>query len=70
VLVQSLADIGAHLTVWCGFHHRGLEEMGGRMDRSPDDIAGLMSGYKDYADAELAKLLTIASPNVLPRGVG
>jgi hypothetical protein len=59
VLVQSLADIGAHLTVWYGFHHRGLEEMGGRMDRSANDIAGLMSGYKDYADAELAKLLTI-----------
>lgn len=59
VVVQSLADIGAHLTVWWGFHHRGLEELANRGVASSSDIAGLMKGYKDYADEELKKLVMI-----------
>jgi hypothetical protein len=73
VVVQSLADIGAHLTVWWGFHHRGLEELSGRGLGSADDISGLMSGYKKYADEELEKLATIlqridTDDSVLPSG--
>lgn len=57
---QSLADIGAHLTVWWGFHHRGLDELSDRMSgKSASDIGGLMTGYKDYADEQLGRLLTI-----------
>lgn len=59
VVVQSLKDISAHLTVWWGYHHRGIEELSRGLNRSPSDIGGLMAEYKDYADQELAKLLTI-----------
>jgi hypothetical protein len=58
-VVQALADIGAHLTVWWGYHHRGLDAWAQRMNMTADAIGGLMSGYKSYADEQLVKLASI-----------
>jgi hypothetical protein len=70
---QMFADIGAHMTVWYGFHRRGLEEMSGRGVGSAKDIAGLMSGYLEYAKEQMAELVTIlqridTDDSVLPSG--
>lgn len=51
-IVSALRDISNHLTVWYGWHHRGGIERVAK----PNEISGLMSGYKAYADEQLAKL--------------
>jgi hypothetical protein len=55
-VVQALADVSNHLTVWYGWHHRGLQESDGTRGKA---LAGIMSGYKEYADAQLDKLANV-----------
>lgn len=57
-VVTALEDISAHLTVWYLWHHRGVQESMARNSGQPSDIiAGIMGGYKAYADEQLAKLI-------------
>jgi hypothetical protein len=58
-IVKALADVSNHMTVWYGWTHRGLEELSTRTGRSSADLAGLMSGYKTYADEQLEKIASV-----------
>jgi hypothetical protein len=58
-IVASLADASNHLTIWNGWKRRGLEELSSKTGRSSADIAGLMSGYKAYADELLDRLVNV-----------
>jgi hypothetical protein len=58
-IVASLADASNHLTIWNGWKRRGLEELSQKTERSSADIAGLMSGYKAYADELLDRLVNV-----------
>lgn len=58
-IVTALADVSNHLTVWYGWTHRGLQELSTGTGKTADDIAGLMSGYKTYADSQLARIAGI-----------
>jgi hypothetical protein len=55
-IASVLADASNHLTIWNGWKRRGLEELSSKTGRSSADIAGLMSGYKAYADELLGKI--------------
>jgi hypothetical protein len=58
-VTQALADASNHMVCWYGWHHRGLQELAQLTGRPADDIAGMMSGYKKYADAQLAKIASV-----------
>jgi hypothetical protein len=58
-VVSALADVSNHMTAWYGWTHRGLEELSNKTGRSSADIAGLMSGYKAYADEQLGRLVYV-----------
>jgi hypothetical protein len=58
-VVSALADASNHLTIWNGWKRRGLEELSSKTGRSSADIAGLMSGYKAYADELLDRLVNV-----------
>jgi hypothetical protein len=58
-IVSALADASDHMTIWYGWHRRGLQEMSRALNLSPDSIAGMMSGYKAYADEQLGKITDI-----------
>lgn len=58
-VVSALADASNHLTIWYGWHRRGLEELSQKTGRSSADIAGMMSGYKAYADEQLKKVANV-----------
>jgi hypothetical protein len=55
-VVSTLEDISAHLVVWYIWHHRGLTDPRGI---DPTAMAGIMQGYKAYADEQLAKLTAV-----------
>ncbi len=55
-IVSTLADASNHLTIWGGWKRRGLQEMSRALNLSADNIAGLMSGYKAYADELLKRV--------------
>lgn len=58
-VVGALADVSTHMTIWFGSESRGLEELSTRTGRSSADLAGLMSGYKTYADEQLEKIASV-----------
>lgn len=72
-IVKALADVSNHMTVWYGWTHRGLQELSSKLQgRSADDLAGLMSGYKTYADEQLEKIASVllGSHNGTPAATG
>jgi hypothetical protein len=71
-IVSALADASDHLTIWYGWHRRGLQEMSRALNLSPDSIAGMMSGYKAYADAHLERIadVLLGASNGTPAATG
>jgi hypothetical protein len=71
-IVSALADASDHMTIWYGWHRRGLQEMSRALNLSPDSIAGMMSGYKAYADAQLERIadVLLGASNGTPAATG
>jgi hypothetical protein len=71
-IVSALADASDHMTIWYGWHRRGLQEMSRALNLSPDSIAGMMSGYKSYADAQLERIadVLLGASNGTPAATG